>query len=204
MSLPATFLDAWSKGSVEACAQLARPRRRTPVPSPIRSPLRDVRVLCPNNSRGLPDYRVLPPRSRSRVVRRWDITPGFPCPVFGAVALTLFSSSQVFLPRRHLRPPLSTCLTSPPKKPPRLLPRETWSRRPCNPSTTLSTRGCRPCLKYVLLPISPDWTNSVMAEGEKLGSNLLHVTQSSGTQADQVRFGDPPKLHSKPDRRKRL
>ena len=34
----------------------------------------------------------------------------------------------------------------------------TWSRRPCNPSTTRSARGCHPCLRYVLLPMSPGWT----------------------------------------------
>ena len=35
----------------------------------------------------------------------------------------------------------------------------TWSRKPCNPSTTRSARGCHPCLRYVLLPMSPGWTN---------------------------------------------
>lgn len=34
----------------------------------------------------------------------------------------------------------------------------TWSRRPCNPSTTRSARGCHPCLRYDLLPMSPVWT----------------------------------------------
>jgi transposase-like protein len=31
----------------------------------------------------------------------------------------------------------------------------TWSRKPCNPSTTRSARGCHPCLRYVLSPICP-------------------------------------------------
>jgi hypothetical protein len=26
----------------------------------------------------------------------------------------------------------------------------TWSRKPCNPSTTRTARGCHPCLRYVL------------------------------------------------------
>ena len=34
----------------------------------------------------------------------------------------------------------------------------TWRRRPCNRSTTRSARGCHPCLRYDLLPISPVWT----------------------------------------------
>ncbi len=34
----------------------------------------------------------------------------------------------------------------------------TWSRKPCNPSTTRSARGCHPCLRYVSLPMSPGWT----------------------------------------------
>jgi hypothetical protein len=34
----------------------------------------------------------------------------------------------------------------------------TWSRKPCNPSTTRSARGCHPCLRYVPLPMSPGWT----------------------------------------------
>jgi hypothetical protein len=51
----------------------------------------------------------------------------------------------------------------------------TWSRKPCNPSTTRSARGCHPCLRYDLLPMSPGWTNILVAEGEELGSNLLHV-----------------------------
>ena len=34
----------------------------------------------------------------------------------------------------------------------------TWSRKPCNPSTTRSARGCHPCLRYDLLPMCPGWT----------------------------------------------
>ncbi len=34
----------------------------------------------------------------------------------------------------------------------------TWSRKPCNPSTTRSARGCHPCLRYDLLPMSPGRT----------------------------------------------
>ena len=29
----------------------------------------------------------------------------------------------------------------------------TWSRKPCNPSTTRLARGCHPCLRYDLLPM---------------------------------------------------
>src|ERR1044072_7966014 len=36
----------------------------------------------------------------------------------------------------------------------------TWSREPCNPSTTRSARGCHPCLRYDLLPMSPGWTQA--------------------------------------------
>jgi transposase InsO family protein len=34
----------------------------------------------------------------------------------------------------------------------------TWNKGPCNPSTTRSARGCHPCLRYVLLPMSSGWT----------------------------------------------
>ena len=34
----------------------------------------------------------------------------------------------------------------------------TWSRKPCNPSTTRSARGCHPCLRYDPLPMSPGRT----------------------------------------------
>ncbi len=34
----------------------------------------------------------------------------------------------------------------------------TWRRKPCNRSTTRSARGCHPCLRYDLLPMSPGWT----------------------------------------------
>ena len=33
-----------------------------------------------------------------------------------------------------------------------------WSRRPCNPSTTRSARGCHLSLRYDPLPMSPGWT----------------------------------------------
>ncbi len=36
-----------------------------------------------------------------------------------------------------------------------ILDTSTWSRKPCNPSTTRSARGCHPCLRYDLLPLSP-------------------------------------------------
>ena len=35
----------------------------------------------------------------------------------------------------------------------------TWSRKPCNPSTTRSARGCHPCLRYDLLPMCPGRTD---------------------------------------------
>lgn len=34
----------------------------------------------------------------------------------------------------------------------------TWSRKPCNLSTTPSAQGCHPCLRYALSPMSSDWT----------------------------------------------
>src|SRR5438874_4183884 len=41
-----------------------------------------------------------------------------------------------------------------------ILDTSTWSRKPCNPSTTRSARGCHPCLRYVPLPMSPGWTKT--------------------------------------------
>jgi hypothetical protein len=39
-----------------------------------------------------------------------------------------------------------------------ILDTSTWSRKPCNPSTTRAARSCHPCLRYDLLPMSPGWT----------------------------------------------
>jgi hypothetical protein len=55
----------------------------------------------------------------------------------------------------------------------------TWSKKPCNPSTTRSARACHPCLRYRMLPMCPGRTKRDMAEGEELGSNLLQVVQRS-------------------------
>jgi hypothetical protein len=41
----------------------------------------------------------------------------------------------------------------------------TWSRRPCNPSTTRSARGCHPCLRYNLSPMCPEWTRKDWRRG---------------------------------------
>ena len=46
------------------------------------------------------------------------------------------------------------------------------------PLDSRSARGCHPCLRYVLLPICPGRTPDQLAEGEELGSNLLHVANS--------------------------
>ena len=46
----------------------------------------------------------------------------------------------------------------------------TWSRRPCRPSTTPSARGCHPCLRYDLSPMSPGWTCGKMVAGRGLPS----------------------------------
>jgi hypothetical protein len=42
----------------------------------------------------------------------------------------------------------------------------TWSRKPCNLSTTRSARGRHPCLRYDLSPMCPGWTNGGLAERE--------------------------------------
>src|SRR5690606_38641174 len=42
----------------------------------------------------------------------------------------------------------------------------TWSRGPCRQSTTRSARGCHPCLRYKLLPMSPGRTGEFLAERE--------------------------------------
>ena len=49
-----------------------------------------------------------------------------------------------------------------------ILDTSTWSRKPCNPSTTRSARGCHPCLRYVLLPMCPGWTGGSVVAGEGL------------------------------------
>ncbi len=49
----------------------------------------------------------------------------------------------------------------------------TWSKRPCNLSTTRSARGCHLCLRYALLPMSPGRTSEELAEREDLKTNLL-------------------------------
>jgi hypothetical protein len=42
--------------------------------------------------------------------------------------------------------------------------------------TTRSARGGHPCLRYDLSPMSPGWTCLFLAEGEELGSNILHCS----------------------------
>jgi hypothetical protein len=37
----------------------------------------------------------------------------------------------------------------------------TWSRKPCNPSTTRPARGCHPCLRYDPSPMSPGLTREI-------------------------------------------
>jgi hypothetical protein len=49
-----------------------------------------------------------------------------------------------------------------------ILDTSTWSRKPCNPSTTRSARGCHPCLRYDLLPMSPGWTRFSLVSAEGL------------------------------------
>src|SRR5690606_16055144 len=39
-----------------------------------------------------------------------------------------------------------------------------WNREPCRQSTTRSARGCHPCLRYNLLPMSPGCTEICLAE----------------------------------------
>jgi hypothetical protein len=43
-------------------------------------------------------------------------------------------------------------------------------QKPCNPSTTPSTRGCHPCLRYVVLPIC---TGGQGFHGERGGTRTL-------------------------------
>ncbi len=40
-------------------------------------------------------------------------------------------------------------------------------QKTCNPSTTRSARGCHPCLRYVLLPMSPGWTQCIRRRGSQ-------------------------------------
>jgi hypothetical protein len=48
-----------------------------------------------------------------------------------------------------------------------------WSREPCKPSTTRSTPGCHPGLRYKTLPMSPGRTEDILAEGSLLAANIL-------------------------------
>jgi hypothetical protein len=43
-----------------------------------------------------------------------------------------------------------------------ILDTSTWSREPCNPSTTPSAQGCHPCLRYALSPMSPGRTKEML------------------------------------------
>src|SRR5881227_3717967 len=53
----------------------------------------------------------------------------------------------------------------------------TWSREPCKPSTTRLARGCHPCLRYILLPMSQERTrnNLVCREGFEPSTIRLKV-----------------------------
>jgi len=48
-----------------------------------------------------------------------------------------------------------------------ILVTSTWSKELCSPSTIRSARGCHPCLRYVLLPMSPGWTRGCVVAEER-------------------------------------
>jgi hypothetical protein len=55
-------------------------------------------------------------------------------------------------------------------------------QKACKNSTTRSARGRHPCLGYDLLPMSPGWTNSVVAEREgfepPIGLHLCRISSA--------------------------
>jgi Helix-turn-helix domain len=54
-----------------------------------------------------------------------------------------------------------------------------WSRKLCSPLTTRSARGCHPCLRYNLLPMSPGRTHNSYGGGSvRLNSISLKITPS--------------------------
>jgi hypothetical protein len=64
----------------------------------------------------------------------------------------------------------------------------TWSRRPCNPSTTRSARGCHPCLRYnLLLPVCPGRTNNRLAEGVSFFGKRISMAYAKRGAASPIR-----------------
>ena len=53
-----------------------------------------------------------------------------------------------------------------------------WSSKPCRPSTTRSARGCHPCLRYVLSPMSPGRTQWSFGAGGRIRTADPRITKS--------------------------
>ena len=63
-----------------------------------------------------------------------------------------------------------------------------WSRKPCNPSTTRSARGCHPCLRYDLSPMSPGRTMKNLERAKGFEPSTPTLARSCST----------PELHPRP------
>ena len=109
----------------------------------------ELYLASPRRYDGLPELdlpvpRPRPPRHRLRtasacIARRSTSRPCWPAKGSASrKSTTAFGSS-------------ASCTT--------ILDTSTWSRKPCNLSTTRSARGCHPCLRYDLSPMCPGRTS---------------------------------------------
>src|ERR1700722_5958045 len=57
----------------------------------------------------------------------------------------------------------------------------TWSRKPCNHSTTRSARGCHPCHRYVVLPICPGRTGELLERAKGFEPSTPTLARSCST-----------------------
>jgi transposase-like protein len=79
-------------------------------------------------------------------------------PADGSVCIASGSTSQPCSPAKNSASRKSMTAFGSPASCSMISDISTWSRKPCNPSTTRSARGCHPCLRYEVLPISPGRT----------------------------------------------
>ena len=77
----------------------------------------------------------------------------------GSACIASGSTSQACWPVKSSASRKSTTAFGSPASCATISDTSTWSRKPCNLSTTRSARGCHPCLRYDLSPMCPGWTN---------------------------------------------
>ncbi|WP_223218206.1 aldehyde dehydrogenase family protein [Rhizobium wenxiniae] len=68
----------------------------------------------------------------------------------------------------------------------------TWNRKHCKQSTTRSARGCHPCLRYKMLPMSSVWTEVIPSENP--ARTMIAIRKPSGVVVSIVPWNAPALL----------